>query len=132
MQSAVASLLREYQRRNRALPDVLLMYRDGVSEGQFARVGVLEVVAIKNACKEINAQYDPKLTFVTVQKCHSTRFFPISDSDSDPKGNLLPGTCGVVGVQCCLYTTSTTHPPHQPKVPWLIAMCATLGHLTFI
>lgn len=49
-------------------------------------------MAIKNACKEINANYDPKLTFVTVQKRHSTRFFPISDSDSDPKGNLLPGT----------------------------------------
>lgn len=101
MQHAVADLLREYQKRNqKKLPELLVMYRDGVSEGQFVRVGALEVVAIKNACKEVNANYNPPLTFVTVQKRHSTRFFPINDNDADSNGNLLPGTCNVALLHC--------------------------------
>lgn len=93
MRPAMVELLQQYQRINKALPEVLLMYRDGVSEGQFAVVLEKEFPAIKQACTEVGgAQYNPPLTYVSVQKRHSTRFFPMQDGDADPKGNLLPGT----------------------------------------
>merc|ERR1719378_947358 len=69
----------------------IVMYRDGCSEGQFLMVLAKELVAMREACTEIQADYKPAITFVVVQKRHHTRFFP-TDNNKYKNGNVLAGT----------------------------------------
>lgn len=77
---------------NRTRPQRILFFRDGVSEGQFAQVLDFELAAIKEACKELDSNYAPKITFVLVQKRHHTRFFVANAQDADRSGNIPAGT----------------------------------------
>ncbi|GBG68507.1 hypothetical protein CBR_g3051 [Chara braunii] len=61
------------------------MIRDGVSEGQFMAVMRKEITEIKKACKSLDANYEPSITFIVVQKRHHTRLF-------DQGRNVDPGT----------------------------------------
>lgn len=56
-------------------PDTVIVYRDGVSEGQYKMVVDREILAMKQAFASLKPRYDPKLTVLTVQKRHNTRFF---------------------------------------------------------
>ncbi|KAL4194863.1 hypothetical protein AMTRI_Chr05g61610 [Amborella trichopoda] len=50
---------------------------------------------MSQACKSLGANYEPRITFVVVQKRHHTKSFRETygdDKTSDKKGNLLPGT----------------------------------------
>ncbi|KAG0212796.1 hypothetical protein BGX28_005643 [Mortierella sp. GBA30] len=73
-------------------PDRILFYRDGVSEGQFAEVLKTEIAALRAACRRLEEDYKPSITFVVVQKRHHTRFFPMMPSQGDRLGNCKPGT----------------------------------------
>ncbi|RIB10666.1 Piwi domain-containing protein [Gigaspora rosea] len=73
-------------------PDRILFYRDGVSEGQFSQVLEGEIKAVRAACRGLDANYKPKVTFVVVQKRHHARFFPMDRKDADRTGNCMPGT----------------------------------------
>ncbi|KAF9409905.1 Eukaryotic translation initiation factor 2C [Podila epigama] len=73
-------------------PRRILFYRDGVSEGQYAEVMRSEVAAVKEACRHIDPNYNPPVTFCIVKKRHHARFFPMSDKDADRSGNCLAGT----------------------------------------
>lgn len=97
--TAVVELVRLWStRNNRHLPDVLIMFRDGVSEGQFDMVLQQELPAIRAACRIISDQvkqpYAPSITLVTVQKRHSTRLFPdpACARSEGPSSNVRPGT----------------------------------------
>ena len=83
---------------NRTRPHRILFYRDGVSEGQFAQVLQEELTAFKAACKEIDPNYNPTITYILVQKRHHTRFFTASPQDADRSGNIPAGT--VVDTAC--------------------------------
>merc|ERR1719414_1618183 len=63
-------LIRFYQKNRQAKPQRILFYRDGVSEGQFAQVLSHELRAIRQACSSLDADYQPPITFVIVQKRH--------------------------------------------------------------
>ncbi|KAF9434815.1 argonaute 1 [Entomortierella beljakovae] len=72
-------------------PERILMYRDGVSEGQFKEILEKELAALKAACKRLEPTYSPKITFVVVQKRHHARFFPMRREDGDRSGNCKSG-----------------------------------------
>ncbi|KAJ3039879.1 eukaryotic translation initiation factor 2C, 2 [Rhizophlyctis rosea] len=76
------------------LPHRILVYRDGVPDGQFSAVRDWEVRGIKRACVEVfgNETYRPAITFVVVQKRHHARFFTRSEREADRSGNVRPGT----------------------------------------
>eukprot|EP00294_Goniomonas_avonlea_P018025 CAMPEP_0114561014 /NCGR_PEP_ID=MMETSP0114-20121206/11775_1 /TAXON_ID=31324 /ORGANISM="Goniomonas sp, Strain m" /LENGTH=491 /DNA_ID=CAMNT_0001746615 /DNA_START=1 /DNA_END=1473 /DNA_ORIENTATION=- len=85
-------------------PRRIIMYRDGVSEGQFSQVIEFELRAMRAACAKYGQGFDPQITFVVVQKRHHIRFFPATRNDADPKnGNCLPGT---------VIDTTICHPVH--------------------
>ncbi|KAK9766945.1 hypothetical protein K7432_003575 [Basidiobolus ranarum] len=99
--SMVKELLIAFYKTCNQKPAQILFYRDGVSEGQFGQVLHAEVEAVRSACRSLENGYNPKLTFVVVQKRHHARFFPMDKSQADRSGNCMPGT---------VVDTSITHP----------------------
>ena len=86
-------LLAFYNATDRQKPMKIIFYRDGVSEGQFKAVRLEEIAALQKACTELESDYQPKITFIVVQKRHHTRFFPKTDRDKIGRGkNIPPGT----------------------------------------
>jgi eukaryotic translation initiation factor 2C len=93
LKDVTKTLLRKYQSKNgNVLPTHILVYRDGVSKGQFDHVMAHEVTSMKQAFPEIGPTYQPILTFITVQKRHHTRFYPENRDDATRSGNVPPGT----------------------------------------
>ncbi|KAK8066287.1 hypothetical protein PG997_013034 [Apiospora hydei] len=95
-----SSRLELYYRQNKGtLPESVVIYRDGVSEGQFEQVTGIELPQIRSACKDICKTYEKKepiaVTLVVAVKRHQTRFYPIdnkSNKSADKNGNPKPGT----------------------------------------
>ncbi|XP_074604112.1 piwi-like protein 1 [Brevipalpus obovatus] len=67
--------LKEYQSHNGRLPDRLIIYRDGVSEGQISYVYDFEMAQIKTALNSIIEPDKIKWSFIIVTKRGNTRFF---------------------------------------------------------
>lgn len=96
------SLLAEYRKATKILPERIIYLRDGVAEGQFAEILQVELPAIRQAAKAITGPTKfVKITVIIVKKRHHTRFFPASSQDGDRNGNTLPGT---------VIDTGITHP----------------------
>ncbi|KAJ5082775.1 hypothetical protein N7532_011818 [Penicillium argentinense] len=75
------------------LPDNILIYRDGVSEGQYNQVLVTEMTALRGAfAKVYKDRSHPRLTILVVTKRHHVRFFPTSAQDCDRTNNCKNGT----------------------------------------
>lgn len=77
-------------------PDNIVVYRDGVSEGQYDTVIDIELPLLKKACEAVYPASDtkrglPRMAIVVVGKRHNTRFYPTNERDSD-KSNPKPGT----------------------------------------
>ncbi|GLU22587.1 hypothetical protein SLE2022_386510 [Rubroshorea leprosula] len=79
-------LVRYYAFRNKVKPEKIVIFRDGVSEGQFDMVLNEELVDLKKAFLAVN--YNPTITLIVAQKRHQTRLFPENERD----GNVPPGT----------------------------------------
>lgn len=76
---------------------VIIICRDGVSEGQFGQVMSEEVAAIRKACLRLDksGSYQPEITFLVVQKRHHIRLFPTRPENSDDSNknyNVQAGT----------------------------------------
>ncbi|KAJ8092745.1 hypothetical protein PM082_007074 [Marasmius tenuissimus] len=93
--SMMVERLTLFRARNNVLPARILVYRDGVSEGQFNIVVNEELPAIRAACRKYDTPkqpYRPKLTIVVCGKRHHTRFFPTDPQQADRDGNPKAGT----------------------------------------
>ncbi|KAI8935159.1 hypothetical protein NX059_007752 [Plenodomus lindquistii] len=96
--------LKLWQKRNQnRLPNKVIVYRDGVSEGQYKIVLEQEYPAFKKAFDKLYGAEPkhPKISIVMVGKRHHTRFYNTTLEDTDGKtGNPKPGTVvdrGVTG-----------------------------------
>ncbi|PNF21081.1 Protein argonaute-2 [Cryptotermes secundus] len=85
-------LLFFYRHTSACKPERIIFFRDGVGDGQFAQVLNSEVNAIRRACFSMGQEYEPKVTFLVVQKRHHTRFFPRSEDADGRYKNVPPGT----------------------------------------
>ena len=74
------------------LPERIIYYRDGVSEGQFTHVLQWELKAMREACGKIQANYQPAITIICVQKRHHLRMFCDKRDQVGRGGNVPPGT----------------------------------------
>lgn len=79
------------------LPENILVYRDGVSEGQYQTVLEQEVPLLRKACQatypaDMTKKNLPRLSVIIVGKRHHTRFYPTQGKDMDRSGNCKPGT----------------------------------------
>ena len=95
----LSDMLRSHLKRwllhHKALPENILVYRDGVSEGQYAIVLEEELPRLQKACTEPYRAYKqslPKFSIVIVGKRHHTRFYPSKEGDKDRSDNCKNGT----------------------------------------
>ncbi|KAI1171254.1 ribonuclease H-like domain-containing protein [Nemania sp. FL0916] len=79
-------------------PENIIVYRDGVSEGQYETVLTTELPQLREACKllytpEQTKNNIPRMTIIIVGKRHHTRFYVSKETDGDDKnhGNPKPG-----------------------------------------
>lgn len=104
LEEMIVERLKLWQKRNQnRLPNKVIVYRDGVSEGQYRLVLENELPAFEKAFDKLygaKAKH-PKISIVVVGKRHHTRFYPTHVNDTDGKtGNPMPGTVvdrGVTG-----------------------------------
>ncbi|KAM0362011.1 hypothetical protein ACHAPK_011567 [Fusarium culmorum] len=83
--------------KHAALPENILIYRDGVSEGQYDMVLSQELPQLRRACEQMYPAADtkkglPRFTIIVCGKRHKTRFYPTTEKDCDRSGNTKPGT----------------------------------------
>lgn len=82
------------ERNNERLPDNILIYRDGVGEGQYKIVLEEELPRLRDACrglygKEYVEGSRPRISLIVVGKRHHTRFYQTAQN-----GNILSGENG--------------------------------------
>ena len=77
----------------KGLPTQIIVYRDGVSEGQFQLVLDQEATQIDQAISEVYPpkKPKPKVTILIVGKRHHTRFFATTQADRNKNGNVKNG-----------------------------------------
>lgn len=90
LKEMVKTLLKKFRASTKAIPEKIIFYRDGVSEGQFRDVLIHELCAIQRACVELKADYRPAITFMVVQKRHHARFFAVNPADQRGKSRNIP------------------------------------------
>ncbi|KAI0399976.1 ribonuclease H-like domain-containing protein [Xylaria palmicola] len=97
LEDMMKSRLALWRRKNAAYPENILIYRDGVSEGQYSQVLEEELPQLRAACKLYpnadRANGLPRITIVIVGKRHHTRFFTTKGSEChESSGNPKAGT----------------------------------------
>ncbi|KAH8109351.1 Piwi domain-containing protein [Phellopilus nigrolimitatus] len=75
----------------KSLPERVVVFRGGVSDGQFKHILTHELPEIKAAFRSFKA-YSPKLTIVICGKRHRTRFYPTRPEQADKTSNTKAGT----------------------------------------
>lgn len=97
LQEMLSTRLVLWRAKNKVLPKNILVYRDGVSEGQYDIVIKDELPLLRNACQELYPQAAqkqgyPHITIIIVGKRHHTRFYPTSAQNATKTHNNRPGT----------------------------------------
>jgi len=97
LRSLLKSRLQVWKAKNGNPPENILVYRDGVSEGQYNLVLENELPALQKASQELYPATDtknglPRLTIVVVGKHHNTRFYPMKKEEADRSSNPQNGT----------------------------------------
>ena len=82
--------LKHYHKVNGSYPERLVVYRDGVSEGQIPHVFDVELKDVEEACDQLAGKEAIKLAFIIVTKRVNSRFFLRTGERSAE--NPIPGT----------------------------------------
>lgn len=97
LEKLMMSRLDVWRKKNPQLPENILIYRDGVSEGQYSQVLEDELPLIRNACRQkypatVTKQGLPRISIIICGKRHHTRFYPVSEETASKTSNCQPGT----------------------------------------
>jgi len=88
----VKSACEHYKKMNGVYPEKIIIYRDGISDGQLQMVKEHEIPQIEKAFTMIDTKYRPLLTVIIVKKRGNTRFFAKSgsrDLTNPPCGSVI-------------------------------------------
>ncbi|XP_046554739.1 LOW QUALITY PROTEIN: piwi-like protein Ago3 [Haliotis rubra] len=94
LKTSLLSALRTYHEINHKLPEKIIVYRDGVGDGQLKVVSEHEVKQLATCFKHF-PNYEPKLSVVVVQKRINTRLFYQTGPDridNPPPGSVMDHT----------------------------------------
>ncbi|CAI2302977.1 unnamed protein product [Caenorhabditis sp. 36 PRJEB53466] len=88
VKNTVATILKT-TKKNRGAPTDILIYFNGVSEGQFSMINEQFSKSVKEACTMMSASYRPNITIIASSKTHNERLYK---SIGGGVSNLEPGT----------------------------------------
>ncbi|XP_077317934.1 piwi-like protein 1 isoform X1 [Lithobates pipiens] len=76
---------------NKALPSRIMIYRDGVGDGQLNTLVNYEIAQLVDCIKTTGTDYSPKLSVIVVKKRVNTRFFANSGGElqNPPPGTII-------------------------------------------
>ncbi len=107
LQKVFCERLALWRRHNgEELPENIIIFRDGVSESQYAQVVADELPQIRGACLEqCGNDPPPRIALVVSVKRHHTRFFPTSQNAAERtrSNNIKNGTVVDRGVTLARY-----------------------------
>ncbi|XP_032519044.2 piwi-like protein Ago3 [Danaus plexippus] len=89
LKSCLVDALKHYLRINGRLPDRIIIYRDGVGDGQLKLLKEYEIPQMEVSFSVVDDTYKPTLTYIVVQKRINTRIFLKS---REGYSNPAPGT----------------------------------------
>jgi eukaryotic translation initiation factor 2C len=89
MREIMKSLIQQYNKHRGYPPTAIVIYRDGISEGEFYSVFEDELMATRQACADLSPVYRPYLTYIVVNKRHRTRFFPTNTDKNVQAGTVV-------------------------------------------
>lgn len=93
LKMALTASLKKYHEVNQALPDRIVVFRDGVGDGQLRTVAGYEVQQLSECFTLFGEGYTPKMAVVIVSKRINTRIFSTQGHGPMPKlDNPSPGT----------------------------------------
>ncbi|KAF0300728.1 Piwi-like protein Ago3 [Amphibalanus amphitrite] len=75
LSTCLLTAVRQWHRANNALPEHIVIFRDGVGEGQLAATEMHEIKQYESVFTAFGDEYKPKLNVVIVQKRINTRIF---------------------------------------------------------
>ncbi|XP_064025078.1 piwi-like protein 1 [Pogoniulus pusillus] len=75
LKACLQTALREWFKWNKCLPSRIIVYRDGVGDGQLSALVSYEVPQFLDCLKSVGKDYNPRLTVIVVKKRMNTRFF---------------------------------------------------------
>ncbi|OGM39414.1 putative piwil3 protein [Aspergillus bombycis] len=83
--------------KHASFPENIIVFRDGISEGQYMKCLTEELPLLRKACrevypKEMQEKNLPNFTIIVVSKRHHTRFYPTEVQTADRNGNTPPCT----------------------------------------
>jgi eukaryotic translation initiation factor 2C len=83
-----------YKKKNNALPEKIILFRPGISEGQFGLVLQYELPGIERAFAAVygSTVSHPTLSIVACTKSHNVNLLPTSAGTASQNGNTRPGT----------------------------------------
>ncbi|GKZ94901.1 hypothetical protein AnigIFM59636_008632 [Aspergillus niger] len=91
LDTMLRSRLKHWVAVNGQLPENIIVYRDGVSEGQYNLVVEKEVPLLKSACEPMYRN-PPRLSVIIVGKRHHTRIYSTHEDEADRSSNPQNGT----------------------------------------
>ncbi|KAJ8714986.1 hypothetical protein PYW08_004967 [Mythimna loreyi] len=89
LKDCLVESLKHYLSVNGALPDRIIIYRDGVGDGELKVLQQYEIPQMKICLSVLGGEYKPALTYIVVQKRINTRIFMKAGSGYE---NPNPGT----------------------------------------
>lgn len=95
LDNLLSSRLDLWKKHNGSYPENIIVYRDGVSEGQYSMVVDEELPQLKAACRNKYPAPDtkkglPRMSIVVVGKRHHTRFYATTEQDADERSKNPP------------------------------------------
>ncbi|XP_015269670.1 PREDICTED: piwi-like protein 2 [Gekko japonicus] len=132
----LVAALQKFHEVNHCLPEKIVVYRDGVSEGQLKMVEGYEIPQLQK-CFETFENYDPKMVVFVVQKKISTNIYSAATDHftTPPPGTVVDHTvtsrdwvdfyliahharqgCGIPTHYVCVRNTANLSPDHMQRL----------------
>lgn len=74
LDNMIMELLEEFFKENNTYPENLIIFRDGISEGQFEMIKQTEMPLIEKGITKVGKTMSVKITVIVTMKHHNTRF----------------------------------------------------------
>lgn len=89
------SAVEKFRSINGCYPDPIIIYRDGVGDGQLSVCAEHEVPQLQNCLRSVSPDYKPQMAFIVTQKRINTKIYSVSNTenyDNVPPGTVLDNT----------------------------------------